>query len=300
MTDNSTLHEIISSFSTREWAIIVWVTIALLIWLIRSKDRSPVSDFLKTAFEWEIIGVLTVLATYQATIIYGLHKIGLWEIFMLKDALLWYFTVGIAILFKLTKVKNNSQLRKTVFKGITLTVVFEFMMNFYTYAFWIEMLTVPVTTMLIITHSYAEINPRGDDNAKKVKKPLGNIISFLGIIAISIVLYRTITEYETLLTKSNLLLIVMPFIVLILTVPLFYALALFFQYEGFLVRIKRFTHNDPILWKDVRRAVYSAAGINLNKLAKVQDNFNKSMIFNFNSIDEFRKTLLKQSHDTDI
>lgn len=265
---------ILESLSNREISLLLWLAVMAIVFSFYPSIRNSVFQLLKL-FLGSIIGVIfAAFAVYVAGIIYLLYKAGYWETALLKDTLFWFVSVATVLFFKINSAKNTSFFKDIFFESVKWTILFEFIINFYDFKLWVEIVLTPILLVILLTQAYSEQQAEKNPEYKQTSNVLRNVslLIFLGIIAYSF--YKTVTEYSLLLTWDSLHSFLLPPIFTILIIPFLYMLAVYSSYEHLFVRI-RFLFNDSVLKKRLKKEIIRNAGLNLDKISRIDKRFNK-------------------------
>ncbi len=288
------MNNLFNIFSTREVALVIWFLV-FLIFVSRTKDvRHSIVGVIKAFFDRKLIVAFSTLLLYILFIILILSYIGFWDISLLKDTVLWPLFSGIVLFMNINKVENVNYFSKLIKDNIKIIAIWEFLFNFYTLSLVWELVFIPIVFMFSVIEAFAEHSSKQEESHKKVVALCKNILGLIGLVMIGYVIYRTITEYKLLLSISNLKSFLLPIILTTLTLPYFYALALYMNYESFITVVKHLHRNeDPKISKGLIKATLKYANININTLKRIwkyQVHFNSSK----ESPDEYIKRVAKK------
>ena len=110
-----------------------------------------------------------------------------------------------------------------------------------------------------------------NEKHKVVSKFLQNVIAIAGLSIFSYSLYKTIVNFDDVLTFQNLVSFLLPSTITVLFIPFVYFLALYSTYESYFIHLDFMTvKKDKV--KETKKLIY--LNINLDKLLK--KNFEKS------------------------
>jgi hypothetical protein len=223
-------------FNTREVAVSIW-TIGFISWQMRSNEvRESISNVVKCILKWKLLTIYFVSSVWTLIITLLLQQIGFWNITLLKDTLIWTFASGVFLSLKSVSEKNIAEYFKTVAKDtISFLVCFQFIVNAYTFNFWIELFVVfPLLATLAISKVLIDHNK----DYMRLKKPLGCIQITIGWIIIIAVFALFFQEPGKLASKDSFKQFSLPVILTIANLPLIYLIGLISGYEQLYVRLK--------------------------------------------------------------
>lgn len=257
-------------FSTREIAIFIWFLI-LLIFAIRTKEvRNSIVRVIKAFFNRKLFLAFCTLLIYILLVVFILSVIGFWDISLLKDTVFWTLFSGIVLFMNINKIENVNYFSSLIKDNIKVIVIWEFLFNFYTLSLIGELVLIPVVSLFSIMEVFAEHSSKQEENQKKVVTFCKNVLGLIGLGLIVYVVYKTITKYELLFSVSNIKSFLLPILLAILTLPYFYALALYMNYESYITVVKHIHRNkESKISKGLIRATLKYANVNLNTLKRI-------------------------------
>jgi len=293
-------NEFFESFSNREMSVIVWAIVFLSILIFRSKEY--IKPLLKALFSKHLVILYLLITSYLAAVVVWLSKINIWQPALYKDFLMWFFTVGMIMIFNLNKLKTYADFVKIIVKLFSLSIVLEFVIGYFTFSLFTELLIVPIFTIISVSAVYADYHKEREGYAK-VSKLLKAILSFIGVMAMVYVLYRVIKSYDELLTWYNLKsLLLFPAFTLIF-LPLVYLTVVYSKYENIFILLKKYRFIDEYRKAKIKRAIFFYANLNLIYL----DNAKHIMIFDKKQLEReqdvrsyLKREIRKRSNNTEI
>ncbi len=281
-------------FSNREVALMVWITILLLFLFTKRDTRKSFGGLVKAFFAKKLITLFSLMAVYVFAIVFILYKLTFWENDLLKDTLFWFFSIAAVMFFNANKADTTNFFSKNICEAIRWTIILEFIINFYSFSFPIELVLVPILILIGATQAFAEVSPKKVANQEQVVKLLQNILIFFGIVTIIFVIYKTILEYNILFTVLNLKSLLLPAILTILFLPFIYYLAVGIKYEMLFLHLK-FMVSDKSLRNKIKWKIFLAATFNLTKLQSVSKKVNKAGFYDNenDNLDSYISSILK-------
>lgn len=283
------MDKLLTIFSTRELSILIWISIGLIAIMFSSKMREGLGGVLKILFGTTILAILTALIVYVSLILFLLYKLELWNFSLLKDTLFWFFTTALVLLFNINKAKTSGYFKNIIKENIKWAIAVEFIVNFYTFSLLKELVLVPSMIFLASIQAVAST----DKKNIQVSKLLGNILSFIGILLIAFIVYKTFTNYQEILTFHTLFSFLLPPFLTVLLIPFLYLLAIYMNYEELFVRIK-FLTNDNKRKQLLKREILLVANINLSRLILISKNLNKFNWYHSTETKSYIKSLTQR------
>lgn len=281
------MKEILEDLSTREISILFWSTVIFSIFAYTAKKEFV--KVLKALFHYKIIIPIFGFGIYCTLVIPILYKISFWNFHLLKDTLIWFFSAGLIIFFNTNRIHKTDYFIKILKDNLKVIIFLEFVLNFYTFSLTTEFIIIPIITFIAIIYEYSKYSMLKNPEHIKVNKFLKSLLSLFGIILLIFVAYRTINDYKNLLTFDNAKSLYLPSILMLLSFPFYYFLALAMIYEEFFLRIN-FMFNNEILRKELKKQILLKANFNLNKLTNINNNLDKKEVYERN-IGEYIKTI---------
>lgn len=219
----------------------------------------------------------------------ALNKVNFWDLDYLKDSLLWLFTVGFVLIFKSVEAKDITYFKNILRESLKWTVLFEFIINFYSFSLITEFIMLPVLVFITTTQAFSEL----DKKNIQVTKLLTNILSLIGIVFLGFSIYKTIIGFETFFSFTTLRIFIFPIVLTTLFLPFIYFLSLFSVYESYFIRLDFMTvKKDEV--KTVKKLIKRIANINLNKLNRIITNFDKKVFYDNTNLDVYIKSISRK------
>jgi hypothetical protein len=278
--------------NNREIAIIVWITLFFLFAFLKEKLRASFYQLAKITFSRFILGLIASMLTYVFVMVLIFQKIGFWDASALKDTAAWTCGVAFVMLFNVNKAGDEDLFfQRALASTLGLAVVFEFIANMYTFSLPVELVMLPIVTMLAMMRLVAGLKPE----SKRVESGIGYILSAIGTLLTIVLLRKAIVDFHNLATLHNLRDFLLPPIFTLAFVPYIYGLALFMKYESIFNRID-FVNDDTSLIRYAKRRIVIFFHINLKKLSKWSG---KAGILRFGDRDEILARLKRPALDED-
>jgi hypothetical protein len=259
------------AFTNREIATIIWIGI-ILFWVIRKKPSvaKAFKGVIDTMMHPKLISLFVATTIYVLAEVFLLKKLGLWNIRLLKDTLYWF--LGAALILETNLItssqKHNPFFKKVVKENLSLIVILEFVLNFYTFHLLIELIILPTITLIFILAAFTKNKPKYN----LVNKILGYILIYIGFLLILFVITKIAINYNELATSENLKLITLTPLLTLGFLPFLYSIALISKYELIFVRLNLFIKDDK-LKQFIKIKILQTCHINLKKVTL----FNKEM-----------------------
>ena len=277
-------------FNNREIALLLWLAVIFLAVLL-SKLRKSLVPIVKILTSKMFLIIFSLIGAYLFGIILLLKNLEVWQTSNLKDVLFWLFTVGLLLVFKINDAKSNTYFKGIFLSAIKWTIILEFVVNLYSFSLFTEIVILPVLVFLAMTQAVAEM----DEKHKVVSKFLQNVIALAGLSIFSYSLYKTVINFEAVLTFQNLVSFLLPSTITILFVPFVYFLALYSTYESYFIHLDFMTvKKDKV--KETKKLILRIANINLDKLLRIKKNFEKRVFYDDTDLKEYIQVISRKQH----
>lgn len=274
-------------FSTRELAVLIWLSIGISAMFLSRNMRNGLLSILKLIFGKKIGAVLLFLAIYVSILIWAFYKLNIWNFSLLKDTIFWFCTTALVLFFTINKAKTDTYFRKIIKGNLKWAMVVEFVVNFYTFRLITELILVPFIIFLIALQAYSET----DKKYIQVSQFLKNIIALISLTLLIYVVFKTISDFRGLFTLHNLIAFLLPPILTIFLLPFLYLVAIYMNYGELFVRIEILT-NDKFKRRELKAAILKVANINLNKVMIIRKNLNKFDWYNSDNVESYIQDLI--------
>lgn len=254
-------------FTNRELGIIFWLVVLFIFVIINKNRRESLTDVLKVLTSKIFLIIISFMLIYIAGILYFLYKIGYWELFFIKDTLIWIiFNAFVLMLSSTDKALKEGFFKQKLVESIKIIVVIQFIANTYTFNLYIEIVLVFVLVFLGALQAFSGT----DEKYKPVEKFTTGLISVLGLVILSNAIYLAIKEFNSLGSLVTLKSFLLPIILTGLYLPYVYCLALFSVYEKIYGRLKMKSYIDKKLRRIIMRKILFKFHFQLQQLRKFQ------------------------------
>lgn len=249
--------------NSREAAVFAWLVI-FLGWAISQRNiRKSLGGLLKSFSHWKIFTSVLAAALYSLLIVLLLSGLEIWETFLFKDTVYWFIGTAFVLLLNINKAAQGKGFFKKVLKdNLRVIIVLEFVVNLYTFNFFIELVLVPILFFVIAMNVLAETKAE----YTQVKKVLDYFLSTIGIFFIIFALGKIIGDYQAFTSSENLKALVLPPILTSAFIPFLYFFALLMTYETLFLRLNHFLKNNSELSRFAKVKIFQFCHLNLAKL----------------------------------
>lgn len=251
------------NLSSRECATIIWGVILILYVITKKETRNSAYNVIKIFFgkKLRILWIIYFLYVVGITILFS--KLSLWKHVYLKDVIIWTLFSGlINYMNAVTREADENYIIKIIKENFKLIIIFEFIINTFTFNILVELLIIPIFTLISILSFVSE----RDAKYKNVYELTNSVFGILGFVF----LYKTIevgvNEYQQLNVRDTLISFLIPIIYLVLTLPLIYITSLYSKYELLFLGMSFKEGNDKKVNKKRRFDVLRICNISVRKV----------------------------------
>ncbi|MFW5872306.1 MAG: hypothetical protein ACOCUT_04290 [bacterium] len=276
-------------FNNREIALFLWISVMVLAILL-SKLRKSLVPIIKDLTSKMFLIIFSLIGAYLFGLILLLKNLEVWQTSNLKDVLLWLFSVGLILVFKINDAKSNAYFKGIFLSAIKWTIVLEFIVNLYSFSLFTEIIILPILAFLAMTQAVAEL----DEKHKVVSKFLQNILAIAGLFIFSYSLYKTIVNFDNVFTFQILVSFLLPSTLTILFIPFVYFLALYSTYESYFIHLDFLTFQKDKV-KETKKLILRIAYFNLDKLLRIKKNFEKRVFYDDTDLKSYIHHISKKS-----
>ena len=224
-------------FDNREKAFIIWLVIFFVCALFKKDIRSSLLNVLKALFQGKILLVNLVMLLYVGCVVLLFYRIQLWDYFLIKGTIFWLFGVAFALLMNANQVTQDEYFfRKLLVNIIKLIIVLEFIVNFYTFSFWIEMILLPILFMIVAVNAVAELK----QEHMPAKIATDYLLWIFGAFLLIFATFNVIEDYQSLTTWDNLRAFLNAPLLTLAYLPFLYFFSLTMTYESLFIRLSFF------------------------------------------------------------
>ena len=240
-------------FNNREIALGIWM-LPLLFFLFNGDVRHSVGKCISSFLSPKISGIFIIAIFYIIFIVTNLNDLSIWNSSQLKNTIMWGLTVGIVSLFSVNKaLEEPNYFRTALLENFRIILILEFLIGFYTFELWQELIIVPILVVISGMIAVAE----GKEKYRTVLNILYASLFIYGVI-VTVRTFSLITENLDEFAKTETLTdFTLPIILSTLFLPFLFCLSLYMRYETALIRINILTDDKTLRryakWKAMLR-----------------------------------------------
>lgn len=258
-------------FSTRELATAFWVgaiLIAVGMAIVTNKKiRQGFIGVLKCFFNRKLRKLWGIYFLYIGIITLMFSRSPIWKNIYLKDIILWTLFSGLTICMNAVAGEADEKYISKVLKdNIRFTVVTEFLLSTFTFSFWVELIIIPIITVIVLFDTVAEHK----SDAIAVHKLLQDVMAFAGLCVILQTVRVGILEYRELNVINTLVSFFIPIVYLLLVTPLEYAFELYSKYEMLFIQMHFKEPSDKMVRRKRHLKVIKVCGLSVKRIMLFQ------------------------------
>ena len=258
-------------FSTRELATAFWTGIILvavgMAIVTNKKARKSFIEVLKCFFGRKIRMLWEIYFLYIGIITFLFSRLPIWESIYLKDIIIWTVFSGLTICINAVAGEADEKYILKVLKdNIRFTMVTEPLLSTFTFSFWVELIIIPITTVIVLFDTVAEHK----SDAIAVHKLLQDVIAFAGLCVILQTVRVGILEYRELNVINTLVSFFIPIVYLLLVTPLEYAFELYSKYEMLFIQMHFKEPSDKMVRRKRHLKVIKVCGLSVKRIMLFQ------------------------------
>ncbi len=255
------------SFSNREIATALWLAAFLAYALPRGHAYRSVAALLRSFFRAKVQLLVWLMVLYSAISVALLAMVGLWDLSLLRDTIMWFCVVAIGLLFRYTTSKAQYTFRRILTDAIAFTVVLAFVVSKYTLSLPVELILVPIVTLLTMTVAYGRAKPEFAVATKMAQW----VLAATGLALLAYASVRAFSNLPSLVTMDTVKSIALEPLLTLMAVPFLYGVSFAVTYEAVFIRLGFFQKMDSQTRRYAHRRIRAYAGLSLGKLQHLLD-----------------------------
>lgn len=258
-------------FSTRELATAFWTGIILvavgMAIVTNKKARKSFIEVLKCFFGRKLRTLWEIYLLYIGGITFLFSRLPIWENIYLKDIIVWTLFSGLTICMNAAAGEADEKYIFRVLKdNIRFTMVTELLLSTFTFGFWVEVIIIPIITVIVLFDTVAEHK----SDAIAVHKLLQDVMAFAGLCVILQTVRVGILECRELNVINTLVSFFIPIVYLLLVTPLEYAFELYSKYEMLFIQMHFKEPSDKMVQRKRHLKVIKVCGLSVKRIMLFQ------------------------------
>ncbi len=250
-------------FNNREIATAFWLLVLAAWGLQRAGARKSLAGLVGTFCDFKILASVCLMLLYTAAVVALLGLFGLWKIALLKDTIVWFCVIAMAMMVRfITSHETEDLFQKALVDNIKIVILLEFLVNTYSFSLPAELIFVPLLTVIAMVDTIASLDKKHSAVAKLTK----GVLTIIGCVILAIVLSRAISDLQNLQSLDTVRSIALAPLLSVLLLPFLYVLLLISKYESVFHRLNLGIDKERGLKRYARRRILMHAGFRLRRL----------------------------------
>jgi len=251
-------------FTNREISTGIWLIILIIFMLIIARSR--IKNLLKSFFHYKILLPIFIMLLCLSSVIYILFILRFWNLDLLKDSIIWFFFIGMLMLFKYSTSNDRENfLKEIILDNIRLLIIFEFIVNIYSFPIYIEIFLVPLISFILLLGVVANRNPK----YIRVSKLLNIIQIIIGLVVLGYSIIRVILDFEKFATLETLNDFLLAPILTLFIIPFIYFFILYINYENIFIRLELGQRKDKKLKRYTKIRIIKFCNFKISKVKNI-------------------------------
>jgi len=249
-------------FNNREIATAVWVLL-FAVWAVQKEAiRKALARAIQLFFCFKVVAPVGLMLLYSSAAVLILASAGLWRTSQLKDTVVWFVLTAVVLMVRfVTSYGNQSIFRDVLRETVKVTIVLEFLIGSYTFPLAVELVFVPLVTLVAAIDAFAKQR----DEYAQVSQITGMVLVVAGLAVLVSAVWRAIADWEALGCLDTARSILLAPLLSLFLCPALYAMVLFSNYELIFIRLQFGTPKGEELVRYARWRILRHAGLNLRK-----------------------------------
>lgn len=228
------LQTVLDSVNTREAAAAIWLAVLAILVLVSKSTRGSAVGVLTALVKPVLLIPLAIAALYAAVEIMLLNRWGLWSVANLKTTPLWFVTFAFVTMFEVATAKDRAAgLAKITRDVVSVTAALVFVTGLHTFPLIVELIALPVITLIALTGEFAKRQPEH----AQVARLLGCTTSAIGFSYLGFSLFTTVEQWKKAATWATASEFVIPVLLSLCFLPFLYGWRTYIAYDSMFATI---------------------------------------------------------------
>lgn len=255
-------------FNSREIATAVWLFIFFIFMLTKKDVRLSLFKVVECLFGFKMLLMILLLLLYMTAIIFILKSIGFWELYLLKDSIIWFVFTGFQIFINSTSFNRSDHfMTNYLTKNLKLDFALEYIVNIKSFPLVVELLLIPVLVIIGGLDAVANFEPEKNKLLIKLIKIVEAIIGLVILVYITVSIIIHFKEMINVQVLKDFLLFP---ILTIALIPYIYFFNLYVAYETLFIRFRTGGKNEEIM-KYAKRKIITFCLLSLKRLNQISN-----------------------------
>lgn len=284
------ISSILSFISPRELAMLVFFLL-LFIFMFKSSPKNLI-HLLKALMSPKLIIVFLGGIVYLVLWVLLLAMVGLWEMSLLKETFVYIVTSTALVAKSIDIPKNKNLFINQVWDNIKITTIIAYIINLYSFPFWMEMLLLITISFFVMIQTFAKSKDAiRYEGIIKIANRIVNLCLWVYLIGF---MHWLTENWHDVFSKTNFYCLLLPVVLGIIFIPYMYVIALYSSYELIFTRIKVSAKNTGKDCHFRKKIIFKTCGLNLNKIIAFDKKFNQYGVVNNQDFERFVKIVAEK------
>lgn len=250
-------------FNNREIATAFWLLLFAVLALGKPDIRRAIYHVAQSFCHLKVLIPICLMSAYVLAILVALKAIGIWQVDLLKDTIIWFCFSAIAMLARFaTTNRPRDAFRETMADSLKVVILVEFLINTYTFPLPVEIVLVPLITLIAMLDAVAGMKKEYTTVAKVLK----GVQTILGLTILAAAVNRAWVDWQTLESIDTLRSVALTPILSVSLLPFMYLIIVYSKYEIVFVRLNFGPPMPSGLKRYARMRIFMHAGLHLGRL----------------------------------
>ena len=287
-------------FNNRELAILILAVGFFSYGVTKESLRSALAALVRAAVAPQLVKSYGAMALYVSVVLYALSAIGLWDVSQLKPTIIWAFSIALISALRANKIFDDpGYFKRSVRDNLKLIIVLEFVLGFYTFPLWGELVLVPVSTFLGVMTVFVE----GRDEHRSVKQLLDTLLFVLGVFVLGFAGYKLWVGFDEFATVQTFREFYTPPLLSLLFLPFLFGLSVLMAYERVFLTLRR-NLSDEATFQYARRQAVKRFAWRVRKLQRWANSTHFQHLTSKDKVDEsisaFQELVAYEANPRDV
>lgn len=247
-------------FTNRELAVALWSALALVFALSKPRIRKSLKRVLVAFFDRKILATMGLMILYAVGTVLALYAINLWTITLLKETIIWFLFAAVPLAF--TSASDEGFISKIVSDSLRVLVLIEYLIATYTFSLPVELVLVPLLTLVMMLHGVAGV----DERHSRVASLFNGLQALIGLVVFTFSIYAAVSDYRNLLTVETAREVLLAPVMSVLFAPLIYFMLVYIKYENLFILLKLRSNMEEGVEGYAKRRLFGHLRLNLRRM----------------------------------
>ena len=221
--------------NNREWAILIWLAIIIVIMVVIPTVRQSLGDVLRILFSRPILAPLVLLVLYTGAAIIVLAALGVWDAKLITPTIVWFLTVALVSFFRLNRAMTERHFFRNLALGaVAAPVAMQFVLDMYPFSLLTEFMLQGAFLLLALLTAFSA----GKPEHHRAHQPFTVITTIMVLVIVLHSVMEIINQWSRIDFLSEAKKFILPIGMTAALLPFMYGLALYAAYELAITRMR--------------------------------------------------------------